>query len=596
MLQSKNQLRDTILRIAIYLRVSSDEQAKNGEGLDGQLFKCKQWIQQNHPNAVITMFSDEGISADKIPMHMRHGLGKMMSEARKGQLDLIVTFKYDRLARKVEESETIYNQMDRIGVPVWDISGDKKLNQASSADKLTRQILASVAEMEISNTKERIRAVKENQRATGKFAGGELPYGFRWNAEEEKIVEIEEEIRVWLSIIHKYMNENKGTVVIAKELNEEGISFTKGKKGHGRSDKWDKENVRNLLKNPTICGRLANGVLNRYYDADGKPKVSRRPPREWTLQETPLLKEIVPLDVWYKIIERMEQKRSTKVSPKQMATSWLLSGVIKCTHCGSQTKTKDSGVRKSGKSFRYYVCSNTECDNPTRLRKEDIEHQVLSELQGMFTTTDKQEAVELAVGYLSTFGETKGAEISTMELQLDENKAKLNRVESDYVNGDLSAKAYSMAVERIDNLIEELTTQLEAKRISMHAQQQHLTNISVAMEVLSEYTDIAGQDDPVTFQRKRAVVLQLVDHITVVDGEPHIVLRAHTGSEVPAHLQRMMDGKMEQVMKEVITGSREVSAASAAWVNTMSHRYSLMILHPVMDALSSGCCRMPEYC
>ncbi|SEB68672.1 recombinase family protein [Paenibacillus sp. GP183] len=559
------------IRVVIYLRVSSDEQVKSGLGLEGQLHECKLFIAKKFPNAeIIIVYSEDGVSAAKVPMEFRPELVRMLGDAIKAKFDVIVTFKQDRLARKVEESESIYNRTELVGVEVWEASSETRLNKATPQEKFKRQILASVAEMEVENTRDRIKATKAGQRAKGNFAGGDLPYGFLWDSDNSKIIEVEEEIRVWLQIIHKFLNENKGTIVIARELNESGISYSSGKKRDGRSDKWSKDNVLLLLKNPTICGKLPNGVVERYKDADGRPRVRRKPVREWTLQETPLLREIVPLDVWHTIIDRLESKRVAKVPPKQMATSWLLSGMVKCAHCGSVMLARDSGKKTvAGKVHRYYRCPNSDCSSILRsLRKDDLENLVLSELQEMFTTVDSREVAEIALRHLQAFHDTVDSDIDTLDAEIESLHSKMQTFLTDYTNGDLSAKAYNMAVESIEKILEEKVDQRDAKVAAHDAKVKQTMNLEVTMETLQLLTQGVLMDDAISVHRKRAAVLQLIDHVVVENGEVRIVTRGEAGSEIPTHLERAMDRQMEDIMKEVMAGKLEVSATSVMWGNS----------------------------
>lgn len=354
--------------IALYKRVSSDEQARGGLGLQGQETESLDWIQKHFPNAkIVKVYSDEGISAIDTEIYERKELYNMIfKDAKKGLFNTIVAYKQDRLARNVEQTEVICKTMDLYSIQIWTAHENKKLNQASPQDRMVRQILASVAENEVESTRSRINATKKGQRVHGQFAGGDVPYGFIWDKENKKIVEVESEIRVWLQIIYKYLAEDKGATTIAKELNAEGISFRTGNKKRfgGGQNKWSKDNVLGLLKNPILTGYLPVRVIKRHIKDDGKKGVSRVRPRDIKLQRTDLLREIIPLKMWYEILDKMETKRTNKVPPRQMTTKWLLSGIMRCQCCDSTMFGKDTGKKSklTGESFAYYYCSNPECE------------------------------------------------------------------------------------------------------------------------------------------------------------------------------------------------------------------------------------------
>ena len=94
----------------------------------------------------------------------------------------------------------------------------------------------------------------------------------------------------------KYLYESKGSVVIARKLNELNIPYRTGNKksgGTNANNTWSKENVLDLLKNPILAGHFRTNVTSRWIDENGKRHAKRNKPSEDVLQETDLLREII---------------------------------------------------------------------------------------------------------------------------------------------------------------------------------------------------------------------------------------------------------------------------------------------------------------
>ncbi|ACV63370.1 Resolvase domain protein [Desulfofarcimen acetoxidans DSM 771] len=569
--------------IAIYLRVSSDEQAKSQQGLQGQLYSCEDFIRNKFPNSkIIEVYSDEGISADKTEIHERYELARMLVNARKGLFNTIVVFKQDRIARNNLQCEFICNQLDLISVPIWEADNSKKLNQASPQDKFFRQLLASFAELEVENTRTRIKATKKGQKAAGQFSGGDLPYGFRWDKDNKKIIEVDDEIRIWLQIIYKYLVENKGSVVISNELNKAGIQFRTGHKTRNGSEfsKWDKNNVLSLLRNPILTGHLPNNVLNRYVDADGKRRVSKVKPRNIVLQKTPLLREIIPLDLWYRIIDKMESKTNQKIPPRSMSTSWLLSGLLKCSCCGATMIAKDTGKKSksSGETYKYYKCPNNSCTSPCRsIRKNEVELAVINELFGRldFISDNTDTVKKIALKKIKNDYDFVDNSIDAIKAEIIDWNARLNKAQKEYDEGRWEPELYQEEVKRYKKIIEERKQILQNKQLELEIKMHEFQNIEATLNTLKSLKDGLENTNKEFNQKKRAILLTLINYVIIENGNPHIYLRAETGIDIPEYLRCTLDDSMQVVFGEIIAGELEVSATSCQWVSSDLQRHGL---------------------
>ena len=92
---------ETIVRIACYIRVSTQEQKLHGISLDAQRDKLKEYAEK-HGLKIVAWYEDEGISGRKL-IKNRPALQRMIKDAQKGQFDRIIFIKLDRFFRSVAE-------------------------------------------------------------------------------------------------------------------------------------------------------------------------------------------------------------------------------------------------------------------------------------------------------------------------------------------------------------------------------------------------------------------------------------------------------------------------------------------------------------
>src|SRR5512142_1938604 len=86
-----------VLHVAAYIRVSTEDQAESGLGMDAQRSRCKAMCEvKAWPEP--TFYVDDGISGTK-PVAKRPGLRKMIEDIEAGRIDAVVISSLDRLGR-----------------------------------------------------------------------------------------------------------------------------------------------------------------------------------------------------------------------------------------------------------------------------------------------------------------------------------------------------------------------------------------------------------------------------------------------------------------------------------------------------------------
>lgn len=161
--------------IAMYLRVSTLDQARNGYGLGDQEVQCKKYIDLYYPSDEIEIYKDDGYSAKNLE---RPEMARMLDDMKKGKIHTIIAFKLDRLTRNVVDTYKLIKQVmdyDCSLVAVID-----RLDITSANGRMFVGLLSLISQWEREVISERTIAGLEQMVRSGKYpCGGKAPYG--WN-------------------------------------------------------------------------------------------------------------------------------------------------------------------------------------------------------------------------------------------------------------------------------------------------------------------------------------------------------------------------------------------------------------------------------
>lgn len=159
------------MRVALYSRVSTQEQAANGLSIDAQKAALEEWA-ANY--TVVDHYCDPGVSA-RSPASKRPDLQRMLRDCEDGKIDLIVFTKLDRFFRNIKEYYKVEEILESCGVSWRAIHEDYETETA--AGRLKVNIMLAVAQDEADRTSERIKAVFDRKRAQGLVATGHVAFG-----------------------------------------------------------------------------------------------------------------------------------------------------------------------------------------------------------------------------------------------------------------------------------------------------------------------------------------------------------------------------------------------------------------------------------
>lgn len=343
---------------AVYIRVSTDEQARDGYSLDAQLKAIKKYAQNN--DILIDskyIFSDEGISgrkAEKRPAFM-----EMIKQAKSKpkKFDVILVHKFDRFSRNREDS-VVYKSLlkKEYGIPVISIS--EPLDPDDKMSVIMEAFLEAMAEYYSLNLSGE---VKKGQ--LEKHSKGELQTNpsFGYNVADNKLIINEVESKVVKMIFEQYAVDNLSMMQIAKNVNILNIKTKRGRHFENRT-------IYYILNNPVYIGKLRYTPGRRNsYDFDDPNTILVDGKHE----------PIISLDLWNSVQMKLTKNSKWK-KPKQhidLNPKHWTKGLVRCKECGctmvtcGKTKLRCNGYNKG------------KCSNYTTLLITDVYDLIISNIK-----------------------------------------------------------------------------------------------------------------------------------------------------------------------------------------------------------------------
>lgn len=460
--------------IALYCRVSTQEQAAEGYSIDEQLERLKKYCEAMGWKA-FKPFVDAGFSGGNTN---RPALQDMIAAIQAGKIEKVVVYKLDRLSRS--QLDTLY-LIERVFLAngVDFISMTENFDTSSPFGKAMMGILAVFAQLEREQIKERMMMGREARAKEGKFHGGiKPPIGYDYT--DGKLVVNPAEAMQVREVYNKFVS-GEPILQIMREMDEAGLAHHYGK--------WSTKAIHNALSNPLYIGSVRfNG-------------------NEYTGTHEP----IIPLELFNAAQDRLAVrsnmfKRHNAVSGKH----FLLGGLLWCSRCGARYGAHR--IRKGKYDYSYYLCYSRSrqsismiraesCDNDI-WRMDDLDGLVLAQIESLATDP---EALEAASSKPHPDERLSMLEAALADVQRQKGRLlDLYAVKTAFTADELSSRVNPL-VERETRLKGEIEA-LNAAR-GMDAQK--------AAELVSTFRDVIARN---VFAEKRALMEALIDRIDI-DGK-----------------------------------------------------------------------------
>lgn len=332
-----------LLRVAIYIRVSTDTQAKKGDSTGEQLDTLQAYV-NDHENMILQdVYVDDGISGQKLN---RGDFTRLMDNVRAGLIDLIIFTKLDRWFRSLRHYLNTQATLEKYGVewlavsqPFYDTTTPQ--GRAFVAQSMT------FAELEAQNDSVRIRDVFEWKYKNGQVLSGKTPLGY--SIENKRLIPNEDAGKA-LAVFEYYDRVGSLNATISYLETEYGIVMSQAN-----------------LKKAILTNEKYIGVMRD------------------NLNFCPA---IIPRDLF----ERVQGKLQHNIKSSQKHT-YIFSGLVVCSCCGHAMSGAmlGSGKRADGTKYKYpvYRCRgaypNRRCENRKVANERTLEKYILENIKPLIS-------------------------------------------------------------------------------------------------------------------------------------------------------------------------------------------------------------------
>ena len=494
-----------VLKVAAYCRVSTDKDDQI-ISLHNQVDYFTAYIDKSPQWTLVQIYADEGLSGTSTKKRVQ--FNKMVQDAHAGKIDLILTKEVSRFARNTVDTLNFTRELKAAGVGVIFINDN--IDTRDNDGEFRLSIMASVAQEESRKTSERVKWGQKRSMERGVVFGNNSIFGFTTKNGNLSIKQ--EEAEVISLIFHKFINEGKGTHIIARELYESGIAPPKTK-----SKKWSSVMILRILRNEKYVGDL---IQKKHITVDylTHKKVANK-----GIEEKVFIQDhheaIVDRTTWDRTQEELIRRSPSKNGKMKYSNRYWCSGLIKCGTCGSRFVLR-SDKRPNGAVYKVWGCHNKV--NYGNWKQDKLGHYVGCNMHMVNEKTFIAcvsyvldllilESDDIVDELLRDIKLTKSSDsniesISKLSSKMIELNAKKERVMDSYFSSTISKDDMVLMNKKYDTEIEKLSLQIDEAINAEEIEKKQLGDISGVIDVIKS-----------SMKYSESVFKEMVELITVFD-------------------------------------------------------------------------------
>ncbi len=323
---------DRIQRAAVYIRVSTAEQAIHGKSLQAQMEYLQNYADE-HGMKVVGVYADEGQTARK-ELKKRKAIHQLLAAVERDEVDVILFWRMDRWFRSVSDFYKVQDILDAHNC-IWISTSEPNISMETRDGRLNLNLVLAIGQNEVDTTSERIRFTVDNMIQNGRIVWGNsnLPLGFKIGElnGRKAVVKNEEEAPMVEEFFRYFRIHQNKTKTVLHMRETFGIPFTYSR-------------LRTMLSSEFYIGKYREN--QNYCPAYLTEK-------EWTE------------------IQKISRK-NTKIPPSGRV--YLFSGLICCPLCGRLMAGAGQPSiinRKTGEKryYIYYRCNQAFLDHACEWRR-----------------------------------------------------------------------------------------------------------------------------------------------------------------------------------------------------------------------------------
>ncbi len=459
---------EKIKSAGIYIRVSTFDQVREEFSLGEQEERLKEFCNFRRYN-IYKIYQDAGISAknDKRPAYQ-----EMIEDVKKGNINVIVALKLDRLTRSVYDIEKLMKFVNDYECDI-DCMADES-NTTTSNGRMVMRIMTSVSQNEIEKCSERTKFGM-----AGAIKNGHIPNrtGLGFKRKNKKLVPDPLTKDIIVRIFDLYL-EGKSHQAIANIYNKEKVL--------GKTN-WYDSTIQKILSNELYKGDYVNGKRTKhptYYENVIEPIVSKE---KW---------------------ESCQYQKLRNARHYERTATYLFTNKLKCSKCGNFLGGHAT-TKTNGKKYYYYKCNTCK----TYFNEIDIE----KELKAFMLELAKQD--DLINNYYTPFIKSKLEDkTEDYKKEIKELDKQLDRIKTAYIKGVVKLEDFDKEIKHIEYQKSDLE-----KRQKEQKQYENLSFTLNDLLIIQDMQEIEFYTNPDVLNNwsnkskkdKQKIIGKYIDNITI---------------------------------------------------------------------------------
>ena len=516
-----------------------------GESIENQIEMCKTQLLNKYGNIEdnIVVFQDEGFTGYNTN---RPEFQKMMQTIRTKKVKCVIVYRLDRISRNVSDFCNLKDEFAKYNVSF--ISVTENFDTSTPMGLAMLMISSVFAQLERDTIAERIRDNMYELAKTGRWLGGTTPLGYKSKKVENididgkrrslyQLEQIDDEVQK-IKLIWNKMNELKGLGKLESYLLQQGIKTR-------NNNNFTRFSLITILKNPVYViadknvkdffeslgatiyaddsdfnGKRGLIAYNKRLEASGKTK-SMKKVSEWIIsvgKHNGIISSDEFINTW-NLLENNRDKRF-RTPP---GNSSILSGLIRCKHCGSfmRPRLRNTNADNGERNFTYLcelkdksrkklcTCKNINGIETDKLVIEEIKKLTLPTSEFMIKLK------EIASGKEKEMTK-KQNELKNLNITYTRNKMKIeNLIDRLAVVDESIINQVANQIKDLVNKNDEIEKRINILQKEVNAGLDQRKTAEIALDMIEKYMD---SFDTLDLVEKRTLIKLLVSSVES-DGE-----------------------------------------------------------------------------
>lgn len=414
------------MKTAIYIRVSTEEQANEGYSIPAQKRRLKSFcIAQDWD--IADFYVDEGISAKNMD---RPELKRMINDIEAGKIECVLVYRLDRLTRSVFDLYKLLDIFDRHNCKFK--SATEIFDTTTSMGRMFITIVAAMAQWERENLGERVSLGFAEKARQGKYPLNFRPFGYNLDLKESKLSIRSDEAKI-VRLIYDLYTKGYGANRICQYLNKRNIRTRDG-------NEWNDSPLMDILKSPLYIGHI------RWNDE--------------IIENTH--EPIVDKEKFERVQELIKKRRGS--DPRRVSSDYIFSGKLKCPKCGHSLvgyrvyAKLANGERVSYKNYRCLKKKNGICKGIRSISEKNLETAFLDFLVKQDFNEFLEEAATVDIG--NDEGRNEG-EIEHLQKELEKIEKRKRKWQYAWAEDIMTYEDFKKRMDEANKQEEEIKNQLE---------------------------------------------------------------------------------------------------------------------------------------